>query len=392
MSLPTLFLPHHLGKALAHGHPWVYRSQIEQPPRLPSGTWIQLQCGKLYAYGLWDATSPIAVRVFSYSQVPDAAWIIARVRRAWEVRASIRASASAEAGSTTAYRWLYGEGDGVPGVVVDLYGEYAVLQTYAESLQTLLSWLVDALKACAPLKGVLRHDMDSGQLISLWGRLPRQEIVIEENGLRLGVNLFEGQKTGLFLDHRENRRYLEGWCSGRRVLNCFAYTGAFTLYAVRGGAREVVSADIAPQTAEAMRRNLTLNGFDPDAHPFVVGDCFDLLDRYAAEGEHFDLIILDPPSLAHAKKSKHAAIRAYIRLNAAAMRCLPSGGLLATASCTSQVSPEDFRDLLGEAAARANRRFLILHEAGHAIDHPVPAHFPEGRYLKFVLGRVENIF
>lgn len=386
MSLPVIFLPNQLGKSLARGHPWVYRSQIDRPPSLLSGTWVQVQCGSFRAYGLWDAASPIAVRIFSHSQVPNAIWTAARVRQAWDARVSLRGTAG-----TTAYRWLYGEGDGVPGMVVDLYGEYALLQTYAESLETIVPWLVDGLKACVPLKGILRRGAEGGRLTALWGRLPRQEIVVEENGLRLGVNLFEGQKTGLFLDHRENRRYLEGWCGGRRVLNCFAYTSAFTLYAVRGGAREVISADIAPQTAEAARRNLTLNGFDPDAHPFLIADCFDLLDRYASAGERFDLVILDPPSLAQAKKSKHAAIRAYVRLNAAAMRCLPLGGLLATASCTSQVSPEDFRDLLGEAAARAGRRFLILHEAGHAIDHPVPAHFPEGRYLKFILGRVQEV-
>jgi len=385
VSLPVIYLPTRLGPSLARGHPWVYRNQIEQPPHLPSGEWVEVQCGRLRAYGLWDAVSPIAVRIFSYNQVPNATWIATLVRRAWTARAPLRAT-----GATTAYRWLFGEGDGLPGVVVDLYGEYAVLQTYAESLERVLPWLVDALQACASLKGVLRRDADGGRLTALWGRLPKQEVIVQENGLRFGVNLFEGQKTGLFLDHRENRQYLEGWCGGRRVLNCFAYTGAFTLYAVRGGA-QVLSADIAPQTAEATRRNLTLNGFDPDAHPFIIADCFDLLDRYAAEGARFDLVILDPPSLAHAKKSKHAALRAYVRLNAAAMRCLPSGGLLATASCTAQVSPQDFRDLLGEAAARAGRRLFILHEAGHALDHPVPAHFPEGRYLKFILGRVEEV-
>lgn len=387
MSLPVIFLPAHLGPTLARGHPWVYRNQIEQPPHLASGEWVQVQCGRLRAFGLWDAEGPIAVRVFSARQVPDAGWVAAQVRRAWAVRAPLRAD-----GRTTAYRWLFGEGDGLPGIVADLYGEYVVLQTYAGSLEGLIPWLVDALRACAPLKGILWREAQEEQLAALWGRLPHREIIVEENGLRFGVNLFEGQKTGLFLDHRENRQYLERWCAGLRVLNCFAYTGAFTLYALRGGAQQVLSADVAGQTAEAARRNLLLNGFDPDPHPFIVADCFDLLDRYAAQGERFDLIILDPPALAHAKKSKHAAMRAYVRLNAAAMRCLPPGGLLATASCTAQVSPADFRDLLGEAAARAGRRLFILHEAGHALDHPVPAHFPEGRYLKFVLGRVEEVF
>ena len=136
---------------------------------------------------------------------------------------------------------------------------------------------------------------------------------------------------------------------------------------------------------------MQVNGYDPDAHPYLVADCFELLDEYAAQGRQYDLIVLDPPSLARAKKSRHAAQRAYVRLNQSALSCLPPGGLLATASCTSQVSPDLFREALGEAAARAGKRLLILHEAGHALDHPVAAHFPEGRYLKFVLGQVQEL-
>jgi 23S rRNA (cytosine1962-C5)-methyltransferase len=302
-----------------------------------------------------------------------------RVRQAWEMREPLR-----QAG-TSAYRWLYGEGDGVPGVVVDLYGDYAVVEVYAEALQAVLDWVRAGLLKCTRLKGIL---LRSERVTSLWGRRPNRELIVEENGLRLYVDLVAGQKTGLYLDHRENRQYLEPWCAGRRVLNCFAYTGAFSLYAIRGGAMEVTGVDIAAPLAYEYAQNLELNGFDPDAHPFVVADCFDLLQEYADRCEQYDLVIVDPPSLARAKKSRYAAQRAYVHLNQAAMRCVAPGGLLATASCTSQVAPHAFREALGDAAARAGKRFLMLHEAGHAIDHPVPAHFAEGRYLKFVLGRV----
>jgi 23S rRNA (cytosine1962-C5)-methyltransferase len=281
-----------------------------------------------------------------------------------------------------------GEGDGLPGLVVDLYGDYAVVETYADSLDVLLDWVVDGLRACAKLKGVL---LRRGSARVLWGHKPSRELIVQENGLRLRADLFSGQKTGLYLDQRENRRFLADWCAGLDVLNCFAYTGAFTLYAVRGGAARVVSVDITPQPIEEMRRNLSLNGFDPDAHPGVVADCFELLEAYASRGERFDLVILDPPSLARARQRRHAAMRAYVRLNRAAMNCVRKDGLLATASCTSQVSPGAFRDLLGDAAARAGKRLLVLHEAGQALDHPVAAHFAEGRYLKFVLGCVQEI-
>jgi 23S rRNA (cytosine1962-C5)-methyltransferase len=376
-----VYAPNELGKQLQRGHPWVYRDRLLRPPSLPSGTWVQLKCGRFTGYGLWDARSPIAVRIFSRNEVPNCAWIAGQVRQAWELREPIRRT------RTTAYRWLYGEGDGVPGVVVDLYNDYAVIETYADSLEVLLHWVVDGLRACAKLKGILLR-RGSAQL--LWGHKPSRDLVVEENALRLHADLFAGQKTGLFLDHRENRRYLEGWCEDRRVLNCFAYTGAFSLYALRGGASSVVSVDSASQAAEETRRNLALNGFDPDAHPAIVADCFELLSEYAARGEQFDLVILDPPSLARSRKSRQSALRAYLRLNQSALSCLPAGGLLATASCTSQVSSGAFREMLGDAAGRAGKRLLILHEAGHAMDHPVPAHFAEGRYLKFVLGVVQD--
>jgi 23S rRNA (cytosine1962-C5)-methyltransferase len=172
------------------------------------------------------------------------------------------------------------------------------------------------------------------------------------------------------------------------VLNCFAYTGAFSLYALRGGARTVVSADIGKGLAEATEANIKLNQLDARRHSFITGDCFELLARYAEEGQHFDLVILDPPSFAKSKQNRFAALRAYTKLNALAMRCVRPGGLLATASCTSQVSPEAFKELLAAAGASAGMRLQILHEAGQPLDHPTPAHFPEGRYLKFVVGRV----
>ena len=373
MALPTVYLPRELSKHLHRGHPWVYRDRLPQDRQFPSGAWVRVRCGSFDGVGLWDARSPIAIRVFtqqSAARAPDAAWVARSIRQAWQVREPLRRPEA----HTTAYRWLYGESDGLPGVVVDLYGDYAVIEIYAESLEILLDWIVDGLWACTSLKGVLvRRD----GLHVLRGRQPSRDLIVEENGLRMYVDLSAGQKTGLYLDHRENRQFLEAWCAGKRVLNCFAYTGAFTLYALRGGATAVTSVDSAAQAAQEAARNLQINGYDPDAYPTVVADCFELLDEYAAQGRQYDLIILDPPSLARAKKSRHAAQRAYVRLNQAAISCLLPGGLLATASCTSQVSPQSFR-------------LLILHEAGHAIDHPVAAHFPEGRYLKFVLGRVQE--
>lgn len=407
-KLPEIYLPTHLKERLAQGHPWVYRNHTPPGLRLPSGIWVRARCGGWSGYGLWDAARPIAIRIFSERRTPDARWVREQTQAAWELRAPLR-----EAGCT-AYRWLFGEGDGLPGLTVDRYGAFAVVQTYMDEAGELLEWLVAALRQVDPsLRGVAlrrrpaddeiderpkandeERDAASApdqRLALLWGADPPRDLTVREYGLAFYADLHGGQKTGLFLDQRENRRYVEGLSAGRSVLNCFAYTGGFSLYALRGGAREVVSADIGRGLAAAAEANIALNGLDAARHRFEVADCFDLLARYAEEQRRFDLVILDPPSFARSKQSRYAAQRAYTRINALALRCVAPGGLLATASCTSQIGPEAFKELIAAAGASAGRRVQIVHEAGQPLDHPVPAHFPEGRYLKFVVGRVRDL-
>jgi 23S rRNA (cytosine1962-C5)-methyltransferase len=378
----TLQVPAALRSPLAQGHPWVYRDQIAAAPDLPSGTWVRVQAGGFAAFGLWDAHSAIAVRIFSRKGVPDAGWVADRVAQAWALRAPVRS------GATTAYRWLYGEGDGLPGIVVDLYGAFAVVRSYVEGVAGLVPWVAEALHAHARLEGILWRRPGADGPESFWGRLPPEDLVVEEHGLLFQADLLAGQKTGLYFDHRENRRRLAAYCRGQTVLDCFCYTGAFGLYAARGGAVSVTACDAAAAAVAAAQRNFALNDLDPAAHTFLMADCFELLARYAAEGRRFDVVVLDPPSLAQDRRRRRSAERAYVRLNRDALRCVAPGGVLASASCTAQVSPAAFRQALAEAARQAGRRLLILHDEGQAVDHPVAAHFPEGRYLKFVVGRV----
>ena len=408
-KLPDVRLPGQLKERLAQGHPWVYSNHVPSDLRLPSGSWLRAHCGGWSGYGLWDASGAIAIRIYSEHQPPDAALVRERVRDAWALRAPLRAA------GTTAYRWLFGEGDGLPGITVDLYGEYAVVQTYMDDPGELIDWLVPALRATAPVRGIVIRERPGGEprdeddLASsdkpasadarqssavgrrsslLWGAGPPHDLVVNEHGLQFEADLRGGQKTGLFLDQRENRRFIESISAEQTVLNCFAYTGAFSLYALRGGARHVISSDIGKGLDASTATNISLNGLDAARHEFVTADCFALLEDYARQGRSFDLIILDPPSFAKNKQSRFAAIRAYTRLNALALRCVAPGGTLASASCTSQVSPEAFKDMLAAAGAQAKRRMQIIHEAGQPLDHPVPPQFPEGRYLKFVVARV----
>jgi len=369
----------------------VYRDHVPKgrtPPR--TGAFVRVQAGAFEAVALWDPVSPIALRIFSRERVPDAAWFNARVREALSLRGPLRAA------GTTAFRLLNGEGDGVPGVVADVYERFVVLVTYADSLASVLPMLVAALeRELAPEGIVLRERRSAGdsgdaesRLRLLSGQKPPSRLVVSENGMRLSANLEAGQKTGLFLDHRENRAFVRALAQGRECLNLFSYTGAFSVALALGGAKHVTSVDVATGALDAARENFALNRLAPEEHAFVAADVFRYLEAARAEGRRFDLVVCDPPSFAKSREHARAALRAYVRLNAQGLSVTRPGGLYAAASCTAQVSPEAFRDALAQAAARARVRFQIVHDAAQAIDHPVAVGHPEGRYLKFVLGRV----
>jgi len=384
-SGPTLELPAQLKRGLQAGHPWVYRDHVPRGFQAPSGSWVKVRVGSYAAFALWDETSKIALRLFSERGVPDAEWVKDRVASALALRRSLLDE------QTSAYRLLYGEGDGIPGLTVDVYGAFAVIVTYADSLETLVPWVVRALVELLRLHGVVRRarvkDGDPPRLEVLHGRLPPRDLIIAEHGLRMQVDLFAGQKTGLFLDHRDNRRFLGELCAGKRVLNLFSYTGAFSLYAARAGATSVTSVDLSQPAARAARANFALNGLDPEQHEFLSEDVFEFLERTRQACTTYDIVICDPPSFANSREQQKNALRAYVSVNSAGLRVLEPNGIYAAASCTAQVSSEAFRGVLAEAAVNAKRRLQTFHDAGHAADHPIFVGHPEGRYLKFVVAR-----
>jgi len=376
-TLPTLQVSADLEAALDGGHPWIYRDHLPRAASFDAGSWVRVVCQRWQGIGLFDPSSALAIRIYSRGTVPDAGWFAAAVGRAKARRAPLL-----EDGLTSAYRLVNGEGDGLPGIVVDVYGPIAVVRLDSPALERLLPWVVAAVEQHLDVKGICRKSSQGLEVLA--GRPPPDRLVVSEHGLRFFADIDSGQKTGLFLDHRENRHALERWAGGKSVLNLFSYTGGFSLYTARGGARRVVSVDRAGDAMARARDNVELNGLDPGIFEFVTADAMGYLEKLGAAGESFDIVISDPPSFARNRMQRRRAVRAYERLHELALQVLSPGGLLAAASCTSQVDVETFKGTLAKAAARLSRPLQIVMDAGQALDHPVMVGHPEGRYLKFV--------
>jgi 23S rRNA (cytosine1962-C5)-methyltransferase len=382
-ALLTVELDPALATKLNAGHPWVYRDHLPKRFAAVTGDWVRLKAGRFVGYALYDADSPIALRVFSTRGIPDAVWIRERVKTAFELRTPLRAR------GVDAYRWINGESDGLPALVVDVYGAFAVIVSYSAAVERLIVPLSAALAEIGKLIGVARRRSE-GELEAVSGRLPPDDLVVREDDVLMHADVRHGQKTGLFLDQRDNRRYIATLAAGRRVLNLFSYTGSFALYSAHGGAAAIVNVDGSEPAMQAARDNFALNALPTEHVEFVVSDVFEYLAQYLARVTQpdFDLVIVDPPSFARSRAQLDRAVSGYTRLFSQALLAAVPGALYAASSCTTQVTPELFRTILADAAHKAKRRFQMFHEAGQAIDHPIMAGHPEGRYLKFVVGRV----
>jgi 23S rRNA (cytosine1962-C5)-methyltransferase len=382
-TMKDIELPETLVRSLAAGHPWVYRDHVGRF-QAPSGTWVRVRAGSYVAYGLWDAESQIAVRLFSTQGPVDQAWVTARVKEAWELRQHIRDK------GCTGYRLIFGEADQLPGIVVDLYGAHGILVTYSKALGPIVPLVSEAVVRIAGLETLSRrHKEDTGTVLRpIHGGMPPEKILVYELGMRLWANVHHGQKTGLFFDHRDNRRFVHSVALGKSVLNLFCYTGGFSVAAALGGATSVTSVDSAAPAVAAARDNFSENGLGSVPHEALVEDVFSYLPRVVGQAQRFDLVVCDPPSFAKSRDQLRAAEKAYKNLMALALSVTAPGGYCCLASCTSQVGPEAFKRLIGEAARKARVRFQVVRDVGQPSDHPVQIGHEEGRYLKFVAGRV----
>jgi 23S rRNA (cytosine1962-C5)-methyltransferase len=366
------------------GHPWVYRDGIQRMPDLGAGATVLVKgpTGQALGIGVYDPSSPLAVRMWSAStDEAPLALLDARLTAALATRATRFAPED-----TTAYRVLNGEGDRTPGIVIDRYGACAVLRTDGDGAAALAdaarSMLEQKLRA-AGVTALLRKSRGT-EVEVLFGDMPDGgTVVVREHGVPFLVDLARGQKTGAFLDQRDNRRRVGALVASRnlgRVLNLFSYAGGFSLHAARAGAK-TTSVDIAAQAHATAQRSFREAGLTPVDHEFVSADVFAFLDKAKGQGRTWDLVISDPPSFAPNERSVAKALGSYRNLHRACVGVLAPGGVFCASSCSSHVPMEAFLSTLDDEALGGHLR--LTESAGPPSDHPTLPAFPEGRYLKF---------
>ena len=385
---------------LRSGHPWLFADSITKASHegAPGDLAVVFdQKRRFVAVGLYDPTSPIRLRVLQQGTPAtiDRAWFAQKLTSAAQLRQPLTANQQ-----TTGYRLVYGENDGLPGLVIDRYAGTLVVKLYTTAW---LPHLVDLLTALLALQNaeqiVLRLSRNVQQLsLQLYGLTEGMVIgeteltgpvVFLENGLRFEADPIHGQKTGFFLDQRENRARVERLAAGKRVLNLFAYNGGFSLYAARGGATQVTSLDSSRPALAAATRNFALNQSNPNVakadHQLLAGDAFVLLQQLANDGMGYDLVIIDPPAFAKRQSEVERALEAYAQLTRLGLNVLVPGGTIVLASCSSRVTAEAFAANAVQAALRVGRPLRVFDQTGHALDHPVG--FIEGAYLKCLYAR-----
>ncbi len=380
------------------GHPWVFDASITHAPAdaAPGDLAVVFDPDRRFAgIGLYDPASPIRVKLLAArEQVPiDAAFLDGRIGAAIDRRAPLAADRS-----TTGYRLVHGENDGLPGLVVDRYGASAVVKLYTAAWYPHLDAVLASLRGrMAPERVVLRLGRSvrppqgaPGDGTALAGRLPDGPITFHEHGLVFGADVVHGQKTGWFLDQRDNRQRVRSMAAGRRVLDVFCAGGGFTVHAMAGGAAAVISVDAAAPAVAATERHVAANRKLPRArrchHHGVVGDAFAVMTELVARRERFDLVVVDPPSFTRSAADVDRALAAYGRLTELAVTLCDRGAVLVQSSCSSRVSATRFDAAVDAGARRAGRPIEVFERTDHPLDHPIG--FPEGAYLKTVFARV----
>ncbi|MEO6891953.1 MAG: class I SAM-dependent rRNA methyltransferase [Ktedonobacteraceae bacterium] len=395
---PTTSLKPHREEPLLAGHLWVFSGALQQKPRwIESGGLIDVKSatGQFVARGYYNPRTDIAIRILTtnINEGIDADFLRGRVRSALALRRVF------EPAHTNVYRLVHSEGDGLPGLIVDRFADILVVQVHTLGMQQLLPSLVDILLEESGATGLLLRNDSQARLREgleveeprvLAGEVPEQVAVLE-NGIHFLVDPWHGQKTGFFIDQRDKRAALRKYARGQRVLNCFSYTGGFSVYAaLTDSETRVTSVDSSAPAIEAARQHFILNGLDPAQHKFHIADVFDYLTQAREAGEQFDVVVLDPPAFAKTQDARPQALKAYRRLNGLGMSVLRPGGILLSCSCTSSVGMDDLLGVLANAAGSRYRPVQLLEVYTHGVDHPTNLAMPETNYLKAVFCRTQG--
>ena len=390
---PTASLKPYRDESLQGGHLWIFSGALQQPPRwIESGGLVDVKSatGRFVARGYYNAQTDIAIRILTHDveEAIDVEFLRRRIRSAVERRKVFNPE------QTNAYRLINSEGDDLPGLIVDRYADILVVQIHTAGMERLRPQLLEALVQETAARGILlrndgqsrrREGLEIEDPVAVAGDVPLQ-IMIRENGILFNVDLWGGQKTGLFLDQRDKRAALSKYAAGgKRILNCFSYTGGFSIYAaLTDSEASITSVDTSAPALEVARQNFALNGLDPERYQFIAADVFDYLEEMQSVGELFDIVVLDPPAFAKSQSARVQALKAYRRLNTLGMQVLRPGGVLLTCSCSGVVDMDDLLGVLSSSAQRLHRTVQLLESYTHSVDHPINLAMPETSYLKAI--------
>ncbi|MBD3822300.1 MAG: class I SAM-dependent methyltransferase [Thiotrichales bacterium] len=388
---PAIYLVKGREKSLRRKHPWVFSrgiSKIEGEPGLGDTVDVYTHEGQWLAKAAYSPHSQIRARVWSFEkEAIDTAFFVKRIQQAQLLRDDL-----IERDGLTGYRLIAAESDGLPGITIDKYQDFLVCQLLSAGAECQKDALVEALKQCFPTCSIYeRSDVAvrkkeglEERVGVLHGELPPKSVVIEENGVKISVDIVGGHKTGFYLDQRDSRFQSMKYVKNKDVLNCFSYTGGFGLYALKGGVKRVINADVSQPALDTAKFNAELNEFDISKKRavFLNADVFKLLREYRDQGTKFDVVIMDPPKFAESKAQLNGACRGYKDINMLAMQILNPGGTLLTYSCSGLMDQVLFQKIIADAALDAGRDVKFIERFEQAADHPTDTAYPEGFYLK----------
>ena len=395
--MPSVTLKKSADSFIKRKHPWIFSGAIEKVEGNPSnGETVQIFTSdkKLVGSGSFSTSSQIRVRVWSFNpeEKIDGDFFRNKIDQAKSLREKI-----IDISTTNAYRIINSESDGLPGLIVDRYGDYLVCQFLSSGTEFFKEAIADVLNNLFKLKGIYeRSDVDVREKEGLKpikellkGKELEELVEIIENGLKFLVDVKEGHKTGFYLDQRDNRKLVAEFAKGKIVLNCFSYTGGFSVYAMAFGAEKVTQIESSLSALEIANKNIEMNGLNISNIENINGDVFEVLRKFRDERRTFDLIILDPPKFAESASQIQKAGRGYKDINLLAIKLLNPGGILITFSCSGHVSKELFQKIVSDAALDSGREVKIIKQLSQSADHPVSLNFPEGLYLKGMVCVVE---